>query len=418
MGKSAVAVEGTTAFLYLLPAIVAAALATGVLLRAGRRPRARLADRARMRSARRPARSPASLSRSPPGTPAAVFALMGAGRFAYSVFVEGLLLLALVLAALPGEHRPARAQRRCRRQRPVGPAGRTGCALLAFALVVLAETGRQPIDNPDTHLELTMIHEGRCSEYAGRDLAYLQWAAAARHWIVLVLGASFLPTAARSGFAWRRSRWRCRPLRGARRHETWQAKMRILRVPRFAAGAGIGLLDSSAGTSGRGMRRRERAHERRSWVLWDLALAVTRSGALRGDRTVTAQSALLGIGAFAHPAARRSSVASPRSSPKAAVLAALLGWSLWARASRIRSGTTPRRSSASGSPRPSRSACRPSSPQSARRAELEQATVALVAIGIATVALRRATLFQASASSSRRTASRSRPPPSRAGCRS
>ena len=38
---------------------------------------------------------------------------------------------------------------------------------LAFALVVLAETGRQPVDNPDTHLELTMIHEGPLLEYAG-----------------------------------------------------------------------------------------------------------------------------------------------------------------------------------------------------------------------------------------------------------
>ena len=63
-----------------------------------------------------------------------------------------------------------------------------------MALVVLLETGRQPIDNPDTHLELTMIHEGPLLEYAGRDLALLQWAAAARHWVVLVLAAGlFLP---------------------------------------------------------------------------------------------------------------------------------------------------------------------------------------------------------------------------------
>ncbi len=39
-----------------------------------------------------------------------------------------------------------------------------------------------------------MIHEGPLLEYAGRDLAYLQWAAAARHWLVLVLAAQvFLP---------------------------------------------------------------------------------------------------------------------------------------------------------------------------------------------------------------------------------
>ena len=67
-------------------------------------------------------------------------------------------------------------------------------AALAFAFVVVAEVGRQPFDNPDTHLELTMIHEGPLLEYAGRDLAYLQWAAAARHWVVAVLAvALFLP---------------------------------------------------------------------------------------------------------------------------------------------------------------------------------------------------------------------------------
>ena len=67
---------------------------------------------------------------------------------------------------------------------------------VAFALVVVAETGRQPVDNPDTHLELTMIHEGPLLEYGGRDLAFLQWAAAARHWLVLVLAAQvFLPHA-------------------------------------------------------------------------------------------------------------------------------------------------------------------------------------------------------------------------------
>jgi formate hydrogenlyase subunit 4 len=75
-----------------------------------------------------------------------------------------------------------------------------GLAAVAFALVVVAETGRQPVDNPDTHLELTMIHEGPLLEYAGRDLAFLQWSAAARHWVVLVLAAQiFLPHTTASG---------------------------------------------------------------------------------------------------------------------------------------------------------------------------------------------------------------------------
>src|SRR5204862_161848 len=53
--------------------------------------------------------------------------------------------------------------------------------VLAFAavfVVTLAETGRLPVDNPATHLELTMIHEAMLLEYSGRYLALIEWAAA------------------------------------------------------------------------------------------------------------------------------------------------------------------------------------------------------------------------------------------------
>jgi formate hydrogenlyase subunit 4 len=49
-------------------------------------------------------------------------------------------------------------------------------ALAAFVVAVVAETGRIPVDNPDTHLELTMIHEGMLLEYSGRYLALMEWA--------------------------------------------------------------------------------------------------------------------------------------------------------------------------------------------------------------------------------------------------
>ncbi len=49
-------------------------------------------------------------------------------------------------------------------------------ALAALVIVVVAETGRVPFDNPDTHLELTMIHEGMLLEYSGRPLGLLTWA--------------------------------------------------------------------------------------------------------------------------------------------------------------------------------------------------------------------------------------------------
>jgi formate hydrogenlyase subunit 4 len=49
-------------------------------------------------------------------------------------------------------------------------------ALAALVLVAVAETGRIPVDNPATHLELTMIHEAMILEYSGRHLALIEWA--------------------------------------------------------------------------------------------------------------------------------------------------------------------------------------------------------------------------------------------------
>lgn len=50
-------------------------------------------------------------------------------------------------------------------------------ALAGLILVAVAETGRIPVDNPTTHLELTMIHEAMILEYSGRHLALMEWAA-------------------------------------------------------------------------------------------------------------------------------------------------------------------------------------------------------------------------------------------------
>ncbi len=145
------------------------------------------------------------------------FSLMGASRdLTISISVEATLVLSIAIAAL------------------------------AFALVVVAETGRQPVDNPDTHLELTMIHEGPLLEYAGRDLAFLQWTAAVRHWLVLVLAAEiFLP---HPHSAW--GQLALLPLAlvvlcGALALvETLTAKMRILLAPRLL---GVGALAALMG---------------------------------------------------------------------------------------------------------------------------------------------------------------------------
>ena len=69
--------------------------------------------------------------------------------------------------------------------------------LLAFAglfIIVIAETGRIPVDNPATHLELTMIHEAMVLEYAGPDLALVEWASAVKELLYLTLLADlFFP---------------------------------------------------------------------------------------------------------------------------------------------------------------------------------------------------------------------------------
>ena len=67
-------------------------------------------------------------------------------------------------------------------------------ALLAFIMVHLTETGRIPVDNPSTHLELTMIHEAMLLEYSGRHLALIEWAVMMKLFIFSALGiALFCP---------------------------------------------------------------------------------------------------------------------------------------------------------------------------------------------------------------------------------
>jgi formate hydrogenlyase subunit 4 len=170
------------------------------------------------------------------------FALMGASRdLTIAVFVEATLVLALAVAALVSGTTDLV-------QMIAGTAGTAvwsdpALALggVAFALVVIAETGRQPVDNPDTHLELTMIHEGPSLEYAGRDLALLQWAAAARHWLVLVLAVQiFLPHPTDPWLQLALLPVVLVVLCGALAlTETLVAKMRILLAPRLLGVAGL-----------------------------------------------------------------------------------------------------------------------------------------------------------------------------------
>ncbi len=67
-------------------------------------------------------------------------------------------------------------------------------AALGLMMVAVAESGRIPVDNPATHLELTMVHEAMILEYSGRHLALIEWAGQLKLMIYLVLVANvFFP---------------------------------------------------------------------------------------------------------------------------------------------------------------------------------------------------------------------------------
>jgi formate hydrogenlyase subunit 4 len=245
-GKSGVQVKGASLVYRLAPAAVAASLVAAVLLvpAAERAPNFGVGhDALALAGVLALARFALAASAWDVGNG---FALMGASRdLTISVFVEATLILSLAVAALVTSTTDLTSIVAGTAGTAVwsNPALALGAA--GFALVVVAETGRQPIDNPDTHLELTMIHEGPLLEYAGRDQAYLQWAAAARHWLVLVLAVQvFLP---HSHSVW----WQLAILPVAlvvmcgllALTETLVAKMRVLLVPRLlAAGAFAALL--------------------------------------------------------------------------------------------------------------------------------------------------------------------------------
>ena len=69
-----------------------------------------------------------------------------------------------------------------------------GLALVGFIMVAIAENARIPVDNPATHLELTMVHEAMVLEYSGRHLALIEWSAALKLTLyVSLLACIFAP---------------------------------------------------------------------------------------------------------------------------------------------------------------------------------------------------------------------------------
>jgi formate hydrogenlyase subunit 4 len=117
-------------------------------------------------------------------------------------------------------------------------------AFTALFLVLIAETGRIPVDNPATHLELTMIHEAMILEYSGPYLALIEWAASIKQLVLMTLminvfwpfglSAAWSPAGALAGLGWLALKLlilSCAVVLV----ETANAKMRLFRVPELMA---------------------------------------------------------------------------------------------------------------------------------------------------------------------------------------
>ena len=118
---------------------------------------------------------------------------------------------------------------------------------IAFTMVLLAENARIPVDNPATHLELTMIHEAMLLEYSARHLALMEWAAALKLFNYACIGfALFAPWGLSTEVGGPAALAASIPILAAKLAlaglalaivETLSAKLRVFRVPEFLAAA-------------------------------------------------------------------------------------------------------------------------------------------------------------------------------------
>lgn len=102
-------------------------------------------------------------------------------------------------------------------------------AAVAFLMVLLAENARIPVDNPATHLELTMLHEAQILEYSARHLALIEWASAIKLVAYMTIGfALFVPWGIAEAGDW----------------AAIPAALGALAVKLAAAGAGLALIET------------------------------------------------------------------------------------------------------------------------------------------------------------------------------
>jgi len=177
------------------------------------------------------------------------FGGIGASReMTFAVYAEPALLLVILTLALLAGTTNLDAIASLLGQGALGLRVSLGLVLVAMVTVALAENGRIPVDNPATHLELTMVHEAMVLEYSGRDLALVEAGTALKLlvWLSLI-AAIFCPfglARADEPFFWLLGAvfWTTKiAVLGIALavFETSIAKMRVFRVPEFL---GIALL--------------------------------------------------------------------------------------------------------------------------------------------------------------------------------
>src|SRR5512147_1748858 len=131
------------------------------------------------------------------------FGGMGASReMTVGLLVEPALMLSVFSVALPGGTTELGLLTLRREALALSWTAADLLALFAMLILAIAETGRIPVDNPDTHLELTMLHEGMLLEHSGPGLACIVLATHVKQVVVLALVAAlFLPLGLARGAA-------------------------------------------------------------------------------------------------------------------------------------------------------------------------------------------------------------------------
>jgi formate hydrogenlyase subunit 4 len=176
------------------------------------------------------------------------FGGMGASReMTITALVEPTLLVAIFALSVRAGSTNLAAIVRATLAEPaqvVSPAG--VLAAVALVLVIVAETGRLPVDNPATHLELTMVHEAMILEYAGPDLALVELASSMRLAVFLGLlvtlfapwgiATSAVPLALAAGTAVFAAKVTVAAAALAA-GEVFMAKLRLFRVPELLGGS-------------------------------------------------------------------------------------------------------------------------------------------------------------------------------------